>query len=50
MTAKVTRRGKVVFTLLFIAVIWFLNNITTPAECKVAFDQMPGWCKELLYP
>lgn len=50
MTAKITRRGKFVFTLLVIVVVWFLNDITTPAECKVAFENMPGWCKELLYP
>lgn len=49
-----TKRGVIVkntlITLLFIAVVVFLDNATTPAECKVDVSQMSSFCKDLLYP
>jgi hypothetical protein len=46
----ITRRGKIVLTLVVLAVIWWAFDATTPEECKVSIEQMSGFCKDLLYP
>lgn len=48
--SRLTRRGKIVLTLAILAVVWFLFDVTTPAECKVAVEDMPQWCIDLMYP
>ena len=49
-----TKRGRRVvgFILfaIFLAVWAFLNDITTPEQCKVPVEQMSQFCKDLLYP
>jgi hypothetical protein len=53
-----TERGeKVVLTLkwivgivAFLAVAGFLNDITTPEQCKVPFEELSQGCINLLYP
>jgi hypothetical protein len=47
---KLNRRGKIVVTVLIIAVIWWLFDVTTPDQCKVPIDEMSNFCKDLLYP
>jgi hypothetical protein len=51
---KLTRRGKLVVALLIasaiFAVVYILNDITTPAICKVPVSHMSSFCKELLFP
>jgi hypothetical protein len=46
----ITRRGKIVLTLIVLAVIWWAFDATTPEQCKVPLEQMSGFCKDLLYP
>ena len=48
--ARLTRRGKIVLTLAILFVIWLAFEMTTPAECKVPFEDLPQWCVEFLYP
>lgn len=48
--ARLTRRGKIVLTLAILAVVWFLFDVTTPDACKVAVENMPQWCVDLMYP
>jgi len=51
---KLTKRGRrvraVILTALGLAIIWFLNDITTPDECKVEFENLSQFCLDLLYP
>ena len=51
---RLTRRGRVVVGLIlfaiFLAVFAFLNDITTPEQCKVPLEEMSTFCKNLLYP
>jgi hypothetical protein len=47
---KLTLRGKIVVAALFIALIAWAFNATTPEQCKVPVDQMSQFCKDLLYP
>jgi hypothetical protein len=47
---RLTRRGKIVLALAILALVWWLFDVTTPAECKVPFEDMPQWCVDLLYP
>ena len=46
----ITRRGKIVLTVIVLAVIWWAFDATTPDECKVEIEQMSRYCKDLLYP
>lgn len=47
---RLTRRGKIVLTILFtLLMIWALNA-TTPKECKVPASQMSQACLDLLMP
>jgi hypothetical protein len=54
MGVRLSKRGRyVIGTMLFIVslvVIGFLNNATTPEDCKVPTEQMSQWCLDLLYP
>jgi hypothetical protein len=50
---RLTRRGKIVFGIfiaaLSLATYWMLLDIVTPAECKVAFEQMSEGCRATIY-
>jgi hypothetical protein len=46
----ITRRGKIVLAIVFLAVIWWGFDVTTPEQCKVPVDQMSQFCVDLLYP
>jgi hypothetical protein len=50
---KLTRRGRrvraVILTALGLGIIWLLNDITTPEECKVEFENLSQFCLDLLY-
>lgn len=48
--AKLTNRGKVVLGVVFVIVVCWLYDITTPDQCKVALEEMSEWCKDLRYP
>lgn len=48
--SRLTRRGKIVLTLAILVAVWFLFDVTTPAECKVPLEDMPQWCVDLMYP
>ena len=48
--ARLTRRGKIVLGILFVVVVYWAYDITTPDQCKVAIEQMSEWCKDLRYP
>jgi hypothetical protein len=52
-TVRLTRRGRIVRNIvvaiaLYLLFAW-LNDITTPEHCKVAFEDMSESCKRLLY-
>lgn len=51
---RLTRRGRILRNIIVgILVVLFclwLNDITTPDECKVPFEQMSQGCISLLYP
>ena len=48
--ARLTRRGKIVLGVLFVIAVYWLYDITTPDQCKVAIENMSEWCKDLRYP
>ena len=48
--SKLTRRGKIVLGIVFVIVVCWLYDITTPDQCKVAIEEMSEWCKDLRYP
>lgn len=54
MGVRLNKRGRIVIgTLLFagFVMLWaFLDNATTPEQCKVPVEQMSHFCKDLLYP
>jgi len=50
MEAKYVRRRRVLAAVVFIALVWWLNDITTPEACKTSVDNMSQFCKDLLYP
>jgi hypothetical protein len=47
---RLTRRGKIVVGIVIVLIIYFLNDATTPDECKVPIDEMSQFCVDLLYP
>lgn len=51
---KLNRRGRIVRNFfiagLFLLLIGFLFNVTTPQECKVPTNEMSQFCLDLLYP
>jgi hypothetical protein len=48
--SRLTRRGKIVLTIVVIAIVWWLFDVTTPDQCKVPIDQMSQFCIDLIYP
>ena len=48
--ARLTRRGKIVLGIVVAVIVYWLYDITTPDQCKVAIENMSEWCKDLRYP
>jgi hypothetical protein len=48
--SRLTRRGKIVLTIVVVAIVWWLFDVTTPDQCKVPVDQMSQFCLDLMYP
>ena len=48
--SKLTRRGKIVLGIVVAVIVYWLYDITTPDQCKVAIENMSEWCKDLRYP
>jgi len=48
--ARLTRRGKIVLGIVMAVIVYWLYDITTPDQCKVAIENMSEWCKDLRYP
>jgi hypothetical protein len=48
--SKLTRRGKIVLGIVIAIIVFWLYDITTPDQCKVAIENMSEWCKDLRYP
>jgi hypothetical protein len=50
---SLTKRGRRVraglLTALLLAIIWLLNDATTPDQCKVEFENLSQFCLDLLY-
>ena len=53
-SVRLTRRGRIVrniaIAILMLAVLALIESVTTPAQCKVPFEQMSQFCKDLRYP
>jgi hypothetical protein len=52
---KLTRRGRIVkrivITIIVLAIIYILNYITTPAECRSSdVSQLSQFCIDLRFP
>lgn len=47
---RLTRRGKIVLGVVIAVVVYWLFDITTPEQCKVAIEDMSQWCKDFRYP
>lgn len=47
---RLTRRGKIVVGIIVLAIIWWLNDVTMPDDCKVPVEQMSQFCLDLRYP
>jgi hypothetical protein len=47
---RLTRRGKFVVAIGILLLVSWLNNVTTPDECKVPVGKMSQFCVDLLYP
>lgn len=47
---RLTRRGKFVVAIVFLLIVAWLNDVTTPDECKVPIGKMSQFCIDLLYP
>lgn len=47
---RLTRRGKFVVAIVFLLIVAWLNDVTTPDECKVPVGKMSQFCIDLLYP
>lgn len=54
MLDQLTPRGKkvliAILIILFIAIVLFLENATTPSVCKTDAGKQTQMCKDLLYP
>ena len=48
--SKLTRRVKIVLGIVIAVIVYWLYDITTPDQCKVAIENMSEWCKDLRYP
>lgn len=44
------RRRRWVTALVFLGLMGWAFDATTPDECKVPTEQMSSFCKEILYP
>jgi hypothetical protein len=51
---QLTQRGRIVrnilLTILFFVVVSFVNDLITPDQCKVPFEELSQGCLNLLYP
>jgi hypothetical protein len=47
---SLTRRGRIVLGIVIAVIVYWLYDITTPDQCKVAIEQMSQFCKDLRYP
>ena len=51
---RLTRRGRIVrniaVTILALLALHWIDDATTPEQCKVPVEQMSHGCKALLYP
>lgn len=47
---RLTRRGKIVVAVAILLFISWLNNATTPEQCKVPVGEMSQFCLDLIYP
>jgi hypothetical protein len=41
---------RIVVVAIFLCLIGWAFNATTPDECKVPVEEMSNFCKDLLYP
>jgi hypothetical protein len=41
---------RIVVIAIFLLIIGWAFNATTPDECKVSVEEMSNFCKDLLYP
>jgi hypothetical protein len=41
---------RIVVVAIFLLIIGWAFNATTPDECKVSVEEMSNFCKDLLYP
>jgi hypothetical protein len=41
---------RIVVVAIFLLIIGWALNATTPDECKVSVEEMSNFCKDLLYP
>jgi hypothetical protein len=44
------RIRRFVVVAIFLLIIGWALNATTPDECKVSVEEMSNFCKDLLYP
>lgn len=51
---RLTQRGRIVRGIVIALAVYllfaWLNDITTPEHCKVAFEDLSQGCIDLLYP
>jgi hypothetical protein len=40
----------IVLGIVIAVIVYWLYDITTPDQCKVAIENMSEWCKDLRYP
>lgn len=50
MERKYVRRRRIVAAIGFLLVFWWLNDITTPDECKKPVEQLSQFCIDLRFP
>ena len=47
---RLTRRGKFVVAITILLTLAWLNDVTTPDQCKVPVGEMSQFCLDLIYP
>jgi len=50
MEKKYVRRRRILAAAVFITLVGWGLDATTPKQCKVPVSEMNSFCKELLYP
>ena len=50
MERKYVRRRRILAAIVFILVVFWLNDITTPDECKKPVEQLSQFCIDLRFP